>query len=46
MQPRPAESGPAPAAISGPPRTVYFHDPEVCLEEDLIAEVQIPVRKP
>ena len=28
---------------SGPPRAIWYHDPEVTVEEDLITEVQIPV---
>jgi effector-binding domain-containing protein len=29
---------------AGPPRAVWFHDPEVTVVDDLITEVQIPVR--
>jgi len=32
-------------AVAGPPRTLYLHDPKFTVAEDLIAEIQIPVRK-
>lgn len=31
--------------ISGLPRTVFYHSPETTVGEDLVSEVQIPVRK-
>ena len=30
---------------AGPPRAVWFHDPEVTVTDDLVTEVQIPVKQ-
>ncbi len=32
-------------AVVGPPRTLYYHDPEMTVKEDLVSEVQIPIKK-
>ena len=32
-------------AVAGPPRMVYYHDPEMTVKEDLVSEVQIPIQK-
>jgi len=29
---------------TGPPRTIWYHDPEVTVTDDLISEVQIPIQ--
>jgi effector-binding domain-containing protein len=31
--------------VAGPPRCVFFHNPEMTVAEDMVAEVQIPIRK-
>ena len=31
--------------VVGPPRCVYFHNPEFTVQEDMVAEVQIPIMK-
>jgi len=31
--------------VTGAPRILYFHYPELFVAEDLVSEVQIPVRK-
>jgi len=31
--------------FAGPPLTLYYHDPKLTLEEDLISEAQVPVKK-
>lgn len=36
-----AETGGVP---SGPPRAIWFHDPEITVPEDQVTEVQVPVR--
>jgi DNA gyrase inhibitor GyrI len=36
-----AETGGVPA---GPPRAIWFHDPEITVPEDQVTEVQVPIR--
>jgi hypothetical protein len=31
--------------VVGPPRTVYMHHPEMTVSEDMVSEVQVPVKK-
>jgi len=31
--------------VTGPPRIVYFHEPEMFVAEDLVSEVQVPIKK-
>jgi len=31
--------------VTGPPRIVYFHDPEMFVAEDLVSEVQVPINE-